>query len=92
MKIIVLGVVAVLGLAGCTAQQIIERKIGEDPTIAQRPAAYRQGFDDGCQSGLFEFRGDLMGDKFVRDDARMRSDNDYALGWNDGARRCRTAK
>lgn len=84
---------AALVLAGCgSAQQITQSAMDEDPQIASKPAGYRDGFREGCHSGIRERRGLLGGawgdDQFIRDDARMKSDQDYAIGWQDGARRC----
>lgn len=80
--------VSVVMLSACSAQQITKMEIENDPSMAAQPVAYRQGFEEGCQSGVQEGRGWIAGDDFKRDDARMKSDGDYALGWNDGARRC----
>jgi hypothetical protein len=72
-------------LAGCATKPIDQRE-------AQSPG-YKGGWDDGCESGLYErnvrFYGrPLASDRFTRDDGRFGTDKDYTDGWNDGAKSC----
>lgn len=50
------------------------------------PAAYAQGFDDGCHSG--RKAGGSLFDQFKKDVRRFDSDKDYAAGWSDAFRQC----
>jgi hypothetical protein len=70
-------------LAGC--QAAIEREA--------RSPAYKQGWTDGCNSGLYERSVEYSGgpqavDRFERDEERFRTDPEYAAGWNGGVESC----
>jgi len=86
MKSLVATCFAAALLVGC------ETKAVRDLDPAQR-TSYNQGFDDGCQSGLYERNVDFYGaplgvDEFRRDDARFRTDKEYARAWNEGRESC----
>lgn len=85
-----LGIVAVLMLSGCTAVQNVKYAAEHSPQYQAGTASYKAGFENGCHSRVSEVREwlPMKGDAFIRDDARMKTDHDYALGWNDGVRRC----
>jgi hypothetical protein len=73
-------------LGGCGTDAVTGREAARSP-------AYRDGWDDGCESGLYErnvrFYGrPLASDRFTRDDGRFGTDKDYTDGWNDGAKSC----
>jgi hypothetical protein len=73
-------------LAECSTEAVTQREAAQSLT-------YDEGWRDGCSSGLYErsirFYGKpLAVDRFKRDDARFRTDRDYALGWNDGRGSC----
>lgn len=72
-------------LSGCASDWIVERETARNS--ADKPPAYAAGYSDGCNTGIKENNMAFAG-KNVRDDARMKTDADYALGWNDGARQC----
>lgn len=59
-------------------------------SVKDKPAAYQAGYMEGCESALTELEA-VWGNeaKWRRDDARMKSDGDYALGWNDGRWKCK---
>jgi hypothetical protein len=80
----------ILLAAGCSTQQIVERNAVSSDRYQEGTPAYRAGWEHGCGSRIHEGRGwmGIAGDRFVRDDARMQTDSDYALGWHDGARNC----
>ena len=52
------------------------------------PAAYAEGFEDGCHSG--KKAGGSYFDQFKKDVPRFNSDSDYAQGWSDAFRQCET--
>ena len=66
-------------LSGCVTTQEAMLKQGY-------PAAYAQGFDDGCHSGR-KAGGNLF-DQFKKDVRRFESDREYASGWSDAFRQC----
>ena len=52
------------------------------------PAAYADGFEDGCHSG--NKAGGSYFDQFKKDVKRFNSDKEYAQGWSDSFRQCET--
>ena len=52
------------------------------------PAAYADGFDDGCHSG--KKAGGSFFDQFKKDINRFNTDKEYAQGWSDSYRQCET--
>ena len=72
---------SILLLAGCVSESEMLREQGY-------PAAYADGFEDGCHSGN-QAAGSLF-DQFAKDVNRFNSDNDYEQGWSDGFRQCET--
>ncbi len=55
-------------------------------TPEPQTAAYRQGYEQGCQSGRYASGLPVV---FVQDAARMKiAGDDYALGWDRGYFRC----
>lgn len=52
------------------------------------PAAYADGFDDGCHSG--KKAGGSYFDQFKKDIKRFNTDKEYAQGWSDSYRQCET--
>jgi hypothetical protein len=84
----VLRIMFVIGmlLSGCAADQLVRAYSSTYPELANKSSEYKQGFDDGCLSGIYEYR--QLGE-FRRDEARMTSDTQYSFGWIDGARHCR---
>jgi len=52
------------------------------------PAAYAEGFEDGCHSG--NKAGGSYFDQFKKDVRRFNDDSDYAQGWSDAFRQCET--
>jgi hypothetical protein len=70
------GVVTVLLLvvAGCAAQSTAPAPA---VNLSGYPPEFRQGYADGCASTK-------SGAARKRDEARYKSDTDYAQGWRDG--------
>ncbi len=68
-------------LAGCmsTRDQMVEQGY---------PLAYADGYDDGCHSG--NKAGGSYFDQFKKDVPRFNTDKDYAQGWADAFRQCKT--
>ena len=52
------------------------------------PAAYADGFEDGCHSG--KKAGGSYFDQFKKDINRFNTDKEYAQGWSDSYRQCET--
>ena len=69
-------------LAAC-AQQATPEKPGVN--LAGFPPEFREGYSDGCNSAR-----SVVGVK--RDEARMKSDPQYAQGWRDGHDMCKGRK
>jgi hypothetical protein len=74
-------------LVGCGTKAVTELE-----AVAQT-SSYEQGFDDGCKTGLYERNIEFYGrplavDRFTRDDARFKTDKEYALAWDEGRRSC----
>ena len=72
MRLIPLALVALL-VAGCAGQQAPAARSGVN--LSGYPPAFRAGYADGCASVSAARR---------RDEARFKSDTDYAQGWRDG--------
>ena len=73
--------IPVLTLSGCATQS--------ETMISQGyPAAYAEGFEDGCHSG--NKAGGSYFDQFKKDVRRFNDDSDYAQGWSDAFRQCET--
>jgi len=74
---------ALLGglLAGCTP---FGTPFGPAP---EGPVAFRQGYEDGCYSGIADFPDDNMQWR-RKDEALYRSDADYKRGWDQGYKSC----
>lgn len=84
MKALLLASIAVLTsliLSGCasTSEQMQEQGY---------PAAYADGFEDGCHSG--KKAGGSYFDLFKKDENRFNTDREYAQGWSDSYRQCET--
>ena len=71
----------VLVLSGCETQ-------GETMKNQGYPAAYAEGFEDGCHSG--KKAGGSYFDQFKKHVPRFNKDSDYAQGWSDAFRQCET--
>lgn len=69
-------VFALLTLAGCVTRS----EPAPSVNLSGYPPAFREGYTDGCHSA----RG-----RTKRDEARYKSDGQYALGWRDGNDLCR---
>ena len=52
----------------------------------QKPADYKSGFRDGCNSGNVEKGNNSY--NFKKDETRFDSDAQYRQGWSDGFTRC----
>lgn len=73
-------------LTGCGTDAMSGRVAAQSP-------AYQQGWSDGCESGVYrrdvEYSGTPQAsDRFTRDEARFRTDHEYARGWSDGETSC----
>jgi hypothetical protein len=68
-------------LSGCATQSETMKSQGY-------PAAYAEGFEDGCHSG--KKAGGSYFDQFKKDVRRFNNDGDYAQGWSDAFRQCET--
>jgi hypothetical protein len=85
-RLMLVGVV-VMGLSGCmTADKGVADYLRYLPETAT--PEYRKGYEDGCHTGMHERCIYTQDTREVRDEARMRSDVEYSLGWQDGARKC----
>jgi hypothetical protein len=71
-------VLALIVLAGCSTEP--QREPAASVNLSGYPPAFRDGYNDGCQSA----RG-----RMKRDEARYKSDGQYALGWRDGRDLCK---
>ena len=67
-------------LFGCAGEPSIKKQ-SPSVNLSGYPAAFRDGYSDGCASA----RGGLR-----RDEPRYKSDGQYALGWRDGYDICKT--
>lgn len=90
MKRTIGSALAAAALTGCiSAAEISSNRAAELPRNSH--PSYVQGFKDGCYSITSQKRNDLGQVKdaaFVRDEAKMRSDTEYRIGWGDGAMKC----
>lgn len=78
--------IAALTLSGCvTPAQMVERHVAE---VSAQPQAFRDGYRDGCTSGYAAANYYEM--RFTKDARRYDSDRQYAGGWEDGFRVCRS--
>ena len=71
-------------ISGCTTvlqQQLL--------VVDHQPPAFRDGYRDGCESGLSE-GGAGMQYRFRKNVDRYNSDGLYTGGWDDGVQICRT--
>jgi hypothetical protein len=68
----------VVVLANCAGQGAMT---GQDQT-----AAYKDGFDDGCQSGRASAFS--LGDRYKKNVNRFESNKQYAQGWYAGFDQC----
>lgn len=73
-------VLGAVGALGACAQQSTPAKPGIN--LAGFPPEFREGYSDGCNSARA-----VVGAK--KDDARMKSDPQYAQGWRDGYDVCK---
>lgn len=76
-------VTAVVLIAGCSSTG--DSKIPEK--FNGRPAAFRDGYNSGCNYGRAEASGSK--NDGTRDEKRLQSEPDYANGWYDGFEWCR---
>ena len=65
-------------LAGCATQQAGAQRYA-NVNLNGYPPAFKDGYADGCASA---------GGGRVRNDARFKSDSQYAQGWRDGLDIC----
>jgi hypothetical protein len=75
--------VAALFASGCSTP--METRLQDK--LADRPAAYREGYIAGCRSGQAEAAH--SDGKEVKDASRIQSDTLYANGWYDGFEDCK---
>lgn len=73
--IVAAGVALIGALAGCSGITFEERMA----RVEGEPAAYRDGYRDGCYTALEDYR---------RDNRRYDNDPIYAEGWYDGKTVC----
>lgn len=77
-----LSIALVLAAAGCATAPLPSSAPSlpqPDVNLSGYPPGFRQGYADGCASA----RG-----RVLRDEARMKGDAQYALGWRDGKDIC----
>jgi len=83
MRLIVLAIAAAL-TAGCASRPAPPRQVAPDTkqsvNLSGYPPEFRQGYADGCASVNAAHR---------RDEARFKSDANYAMGWRDGNSICK---
>ena len=88
MRTTVLMLLLVSMLVGCATETLVERRMNlMPPNLSESGKA---GYADGCQTVVTETCM-ATGGAFRRDDARMKTDQDYAMGWGDGTRICSCA-
>jgi hypothetical protein len=75
-------------LASCSI--VPDRLAKASESVRDKPPAYQTGHAEGCESALTQL-DPVPGPqaKWRRDDSRMKTDPDYALGWNDGRWKCK---
>jgi hypothetical protein len=71
----------VVALAGCATGA------HDNPQTAGQPAAYREGYAAGCDSGYVAAGHPYY--QFRKDVSRFASDQLYGQGWNDGFAVCK---
>ena len=82
-------VLMVLGLAGCTTQQLVDSNVAKlAPDVAP---TYKTGYSDGCYTVVNESCSASGRGPIRRDVLLIKTDRDYSTGWNDGARACTCA-
>jgi len=79
--LLIISLSASLFLGGCVSTS-------ESMKAQGYPAAYADGFEDGCHSG--KKAGGSYFDQFKKDVNRFNSDKEYAQGWTDSFRQCET--
>lgn len=81
--------IAAVMLTGCGVMKTDGYLTGKRDTLMVdgKPAAYVDGFVDGCSSGM-RMAGDRKF-KYVKDNTRADNDALYAKGWDDGQICCR---
>jgi len=77
----ILAILALALAAGCASQQAVERS--PNVNLSGYPPEFRHGYADGCAS---------VNAARKRDEARFKSDANYAQGWRDGYDICRRRK
>ncbi len=78
-----------LGLAGCTTQQLADSNVSKlAPDVAP---TYKVGYGDGCYTVIAESCSATGRGAIRRDILLIKTDREYAAGWNDGARACTCA-
>ena len=79
---------AILAVGCSTASNTrvpIEARVKEK--FPDRPQAYREGYIDGCKTGMVEAKNTRTVE--TKDLTRFQSDQIYASGWYDGIDACR---
>jgi len=84
---LMIAMIAAALLAGCSWSDVLVEEIDRLPAGAS--FGYQQGYEDGCKTGIAD-RGGLAFDRprRRRDEARIRTEPDYAKGWEEGSRIC----
>ena len=74
-------------LTGCSWSDVLVQEMRALPPNSS--FGWKQGYQDGCKTGIAN-HGGIAFDKpaAARDDARMKSEKDYAAGWAQGERNC----
>lgn len=76
-------------LAGCASVASQTASFEEREVPKDSHPSYKVGFHEGCYSAVSRFwQGFATDVAYKRDEARMRSDQEYQIGWNDGAMKC----
>lgn len=96
MKNIFLTLIVLMFLSGCVGlipepnyRYIPTTMYEVDKMIGNQPLEYKQGFRDGCDSGM-DASGNMYS-RFSKDVTRYNNDNLYKQGWDDGCDRCKTS-
>ncbi len=71
---------AVAGLAGCVTTGPM--------AVPDGPPGFRQGYVDGCRSGLGDALRDGLEAQYRKDEGRYRDDDAYRRGWDEGHGAC----
>ena len=80
---VLLTVMILMVAAGCATEQSRNSTPAAGINLSGYTPAFRSGYADGCSSVNGSCR---------RDDARFKSDADYAQGWRDGNDICKRRK